>query len=89
MPRNSTNYLLGRGALAAAGGYATAALGSAAIGRALPIDRLDATLLATISSFSIFVSIAVIAFAAETFFRAARSIALILLVSLALLASNA
>ncbi len=56
-------------------GYANAALWQAALARALPMARIDATMTATMASFAIFAGAAVWAFAARTVARAATGLA--------------
>jgi hypothetical protein len=61
----------GRVVLAAAGGYAVAALATALLSLVLPMPRPEAVTTATLLSFAVMVGIVVVVFAARSLTRAA------------------
>lgn len=65
-----------RGLLAIFGGYALASLGTVFLARSLPLDKVDASLAATMGSFAAYTITAVWVFAAQTVGKAAAWVAL-------------
>ena len=63
--------MAGRVVLAAAGGYANAALATALLSLVLPMPRAEAVTTATLLSFAVMVGIVVVVFAARSLGRAA------------------
>lgn len=59
-----------RGPLAIVGGYAVAALACIVLARTLPLERIDASTIATILSFAVYAAVAVWSFAARDLSRA-------------------
>lgn len=59
-----------RGPLAIVGGYVVAALACIVLARTLPLARADASIIATILSFSVYAAVAVWSFAARELSRA-------------------
>lgn len=71
MPRgNGPALLWARGLLGLLGGYAVAACWAAALARLLPGAKADATLVATMSAFVVYVLAAIWAYAARSTLRA-------------------
>lgn len=64
-----------RALLAIVGGYVVAALGCIVLARVLPLDRVDAAVIATILSFSVYAAVAVWTFAAQHLSRALLGVA--------------
>ena len=66
--------ILGRVVLAAGGGYAVAALGTALLSVTLPLPRSEAVTAATLLSFAILLGVVVLVFALRTLRQAAAAV---------------
>ncbi|WP_232631913.1 iron transporter [Methylobacterium sp. Leaf118] len=66
--------LVGRVVLAAGGGYAVAALSTALLSATLPLPRSEAVTAATLASFAILASVAVLVFAISSLRHAAAAV---------------
>jgi len=68
------NSIIIRGTLALLSGYGLAAAWQVALARWLPLDRIDATITATMLAFAIYTGAAIWAFAAPTLRQAAAGL---------------